>query len=110
MKGIYQMDGSKRSAKSNAFFKGFGKSRRIVLFDTLVKNHSSGELLAILAHEMGHYKKRHILKMMLISVLDIGILLGILSLYASLVVAFEIFFFLVTENTWLNCRSGYNVF
>lgn len=81
MKGIYQMDGSKRSAKSNAFFTGFGKFRRIVLFDTLIKNHSTDELLVILAHEMGHYKKRHILKGMMLSILETGILLGMLSLF-----------------------------
>ncbi len=60
MKGVYCMDGSKRSSKSNAFFTGFGKSRRIVLYDTLIENHSVDELVAIIAHEMGHYKLKHI--------------------------------------------------
>ncbi len=60
MKGVFCMDGSKRSSKSNAFFTGFGKSRRIVLYDTLIKNHSVDELVAIIAHEMGHYKLKHI--------------------------------------------------
>ncbi|MCK5529201.1 MAG: M48 family metallopeptidase [Kiritimatiellae bacterium] len=60
MKGVFCMDGSKRSSKSNAFFTGFGKTRRIVLYDTLIKNHSVDELVAIIAHEMGHYKLKHI--------------------------------------------------
>ena len=58
-KGLYTMDGSKRSSKSNAFFTGFGHSRRIVLFDTLIKNHTTQELLTVLAHEMGHYKNAY---------------------------------------------------
>jgi len=81
MKGVFKMDGSKRSTKSNAFFTGFGKSRRIVLFDTLIEKHSVDELLTVLAHEMGHYKLRHILKMMLASILETGLLLFILSLF-----------------------------
>jgi STE24 endopeptidase len=60
LEGVYVMDGSKRSAKSNAFFTGFGKSRRIVLFDTLIAKHPVDELLAVLAHEAGHYRLRHI--------------------------------------------------
>ena len=70
LKGIFTMDGSKRSTKSNAFFTGFGKFRRIVLFDTLVKNHTIDELVAIVAHEMGHYKKKHIQKLVFISILS----------------------------------------
>ena len=62
MKGVFSMDGSKRSTKANAFFTGFGRFRRIVLFDTLISKHTTEELVSILAHEMGHYKKRHILK------------------------------------------------
>jgi STE24 endopeptidase len=60
MSGIFTMDGSKRSTHSNAFFAGMGKFRRIVLFDTLVKSLSELELVAVLAHEMGHYKKKHL--------------------------------------------------
>jgi STE24 endopeptidase len=55
---IYVMDGSRRSSKSNAFFTGFGRHKRIVLFDTLIERHSVEELVAVLAHEMGHYKKK----------------------------------------------------
>jgi STE24 endopeptidase len=79
LKGIYTMDGSKRSAKSNAFFTGFGRSRRIVLFDTLVEKHTADELVGVLAHEMGHYKLGHILKMMVLSILETGLLLFLLS-------------------------------
>jgi STE24 endopeptidase len=61
------MDGSKRSRHSNAFFTGFGRFRKIVLFDTLVQQLSESELEAVLAHEIGHYKRRHIPKMLLIS-------------------------------------------
>jgi len=74
LKNILQMDASKRSTHSNAYFTGFGKNKRIVLFDTLLEKHSEGELLAILGHEIGHYKLGHIKKMLFISV--IFILLG----------------------------------
>lgn len=60
LKNVSVMGGSKRSAKSNAFFTGFGRHRRIVLFDTLIKRHTPAELLAVLAHEMGHYKKTYL--------------------------------------------------
>ena len=83
MKGVYTMDGSKRSAKSNAFFTGFGKSRRIVLFDTLIKKHTADELVSVLAHEMGHYKLKHIPKMLIFSTLEKGLILFILSLFLN---------------------------
>jgi STE24 endopeptidase len=63
-KGFFVMDGSKRSAHSNAFFTGFGASKRVVFFDTLLKQLSSAEMEAVLAHELGHFKHRHIFKMM----------------------------------------------
>ena len=66
-KGFFVMDGSKRSAHSNAFFTGFGASKRVVFFDTLLKQLSSAEMEAVLAHELGHFKHRHIFKMMLTS-------------------------------------------
>jgi len=81
LKGIFTMDGSKRSTKTNAFFTGFGRFRRIVLFDTLVEKHTVKELVSILAHEMGHYKKKHILKSICISILSTGLMFGILSLF-----------------------------
>lgn len=67
IQGVFTMDGSKRSSKANAFFTGFGPFRRIVLFDTLIAKHSTSELLAVLAHEVGHYKLKHIQKQMLLS-------------------------------------------
>ena len=67
LNGIFTMDGSKRSTKANAFFTGFGKMRRIVLFDTLIKNQSNHELVAILAHEMGHCQLKHIQKSLISS-------------------------------------------
>ena len=83
MKGIFTMDGSKRSTKSNAFFTGFGRFRRIVLFDTLIEKHSVVELVSVLAHEMGHYKKKHILKSIIISILTAGLMFYILSLFIN---------------------------
>jgi len=62
--GLYQMDGSKRSSHGNAYFTGFGKSKRIVFFDTLLKQLSIDETLAVLAHELGHFKRNHIKKRM----------------------------------------------
>jgi STE24 endopeptidase len=65
--GVFEMDASKRSSHSNAYFTGIGKSKRIVLFDVLLKNHTHEEILAILAHELGHYKHKHIIINFLIS-------------------------------------------
>ncbi len=81
LQGIYKIDGSRRSSKSNAFFTGFGRNKRIALFDTLIENHTVPELVAVLAHEVGHYKKKHILKSMVISLLHTGIMLFLLSLF-----------------------------
>lgn len=81
IKDIYLMDGSRRSTKSNAFFTGFGASKRVVLYDTLLEKLSKEEILAILAHEIGHYKKRDILKMMLLSFLTNGLMFYLLSFF-----------------------------
>lgn len=81
LKGVYRMDGSRRSSKSNAFFTGFGRFRRIVLFDTLIAQHSTEELTAVVAHEMGHYKKRHILTFMLVSMAATGLMFFLLSFF-----------------------------
>ena len=62
--GLFVMDGSKRSSHGNAYFSGFGKTKRIVFFDTLLKNLSEDEIEAVLAHELGHFKRRHIIKRM----------------------------------------------
>jgi STE24 endopeptidase len=77
---IYVIDGSKRSKKSNAFFSGIGKKKKIVLYDTLIENHTTDELVAVLAHEVGHYKKKHIIWGYVLSVLQIVFTLYILSL------------------------------
>jgi len=78
---VYVMDGSKRSAKSNAFFTGFGRHRRIALFDTLIEKHTVPELVGVLAHEIGHYKKKHVLKGMLLSLVHSGVMLWLLSFF-----------------------------
>lgn len=83
LQGIYTMDGSKRSNRANAFFTGFGKFRRIVFFDTLISKLAENELLAVLAHEMGHYKLRHIPVMMALSILQMGLMFFILSLFLN---------------------------
>jgi len=83
LKNIYVMDASKRSTKANAYFTGFGSKKRIVLFDTLIKNLSTQEIVAVLAHEIGHYKKKHIIQQMIISVLYTGVMLFILSLFLN---------------------------
>lgn len=76
---VFVMDGSKRSAKANAFFSGIGKKKKIVLYDTLINNHSTEELVAVLAHEVGHFKKKHIILSYLISIVQIFFILFILS-------------------------------
>ena len=81
MMGLFKMDGSRRSTKSNAFFTGFGRFRRIALFDTLIARHSVDELVSVLAHEMGHYKKYHVQKSIVLSILNTGLMLCILSLF-----------------------------
>jgi len=92
LKNVFVMDGSKRSSKSNAFFAGFGKNRRIVLFDTLIKEHSVSELIAVLAHEMGHYKKKHIFQAMVIGILQMGVMFFLLSLFISYQGLFDAFY------------------
>src|SRR4030042_930572 len=78
-KGIFKMDASKRSKTTNAFFVGVGRTKRIVLFDTLLVSHTDEEILAVLAHEAGHWKKKHILRML--------VPLGILSFVSFFVVS-----------------------
>lgn len=92
LNNVFIMDGSKRSGKTNAFFTGFGRHKRIVLYDTLVKNHTTDELVAILAHEMGHYKKKHVLWMLLTGILQTGIMLYLLSFFISSPMLFDAFY------------------
>ncbi|HNL85130.1 MAG TPA: M48 family metallopeptidase [Chitinophagales bacterium] len=80
---IQVMDGSKRSSKANAFFSGFGKKKTIVLFDTLINEQTDDELLSVLAHEVGHYKMKHIQQGMIISILQMGLMLFLLSLFIN---------------------------
>ncbi|MHB8481572.1 MAG: M48 family metallopeptidase [Nitrospiria bacterium] len=83
IENINVMDGSKRSSKGNAFFTGFGRRKRIALFDTLIEKQTVAELVAVLAHEIGHYKKRHILTGIIFSILNTGILFFILSFFIT---------------------------
>lgn len=83
LQNLFVMDGSKRSSKSNAFFTGFGKHKRIALFDTLIEKHTVRELVAVLAHEIGHYKKKHIIQGMVISILHMGVMFYLMSLVLS---------------------------
>ena len=80
LENVYVIDGSKRSTKANAFFSGIGKKKKVVLYDTLINNHSKEELIAVLAHEVGHYKKKHIISGFALSILQTGIMLFIMSL------------------------------
>jgi STE24 endopeptidase len=121
--GIYEIDGSKRSSHSNAFFTGFGSNKRIALFDTLIKDHTIEQVVAVLAHEIGaqsigfgfffsplisiadnrlchlrhcfeiagHYKKRHIIITMAISIANSALVLKLISLFISFAPLFEAF-------------------
>lgn len=78
---IYVIDGSKRSTKANAYFSGMGAKKRIVLYDTLIKELTVQEIVAVLAHEIGHYKKKHTVKMLIASVLQMGLILFLFGLF-----------------------------
>jgi STE24 endopeptidase len=77
---VFVIDGSKRSSKGNAFFSGFGKKKKVVLYDTLIEKHTTEELVAVLAHEVGHFKKKHIIWSMIFGIAQTGIMLYLLSL------------------------------
>jgi STE24 endopeptidase len=78
---IVVIDGSKRSTKANAYFSGFGSEKRVTLFDTLIKDLEEEEIVAVLAHEVGHYKRKHILFNLIISILIMGFTFWLLSLF-----------------------------
>lgn len=78
---IYVIDGSKRSTKANAYFTGFGPKKRVVLYDTLINDLSVDEIVAVLAHEIGHYQKKHVLYNLILNILLTGITLYILSIF-----------------------------
>ena len=91
MKGLFKMDNSKRSTKSNAFFAGFGKFRRIVLFDTLIQKHTVDELTSVLAHEMGHFKLGHVIRQMIFGFVTMAFMFFLLSLFINSPWLFEAF-------------------
>jgi STE24 endopeptidase len=78
---LFVMNGSKRSSKANAFFSGLGAKKKIVLFDTLIEKHTTDELVAVLAHEIGHYKRKHTRQGLLLGLLQSAVMLFILSLF-----------------------------
>ena len=80
LKNIYIIDGSKRSTKANAFFSGLGPRKTIALYDTLIEKHTEPELVAVLAHEVGHYKKKHIFNSMLLTILQLGLMCFLLEM------------------------------
>jgi len=89
---ILVMDGSKRSSKANAFFTGFGRNKRIALFDTLIEGQTVPELVAVLAHEIGHYKKKHVLQSMVIGILNTGVIFFLLSIFMESTSMHDAFF------------------
>jgi len=92
IKNVFVMDSSKRSSKSSAFFTGFGRNKRIALFDTLIAQHTVPEIVAVLAHEVGHYKKKHILQGTAVSILHTGIIFFLLSLFLGNPGLYQAFF------------------
>ncbi|MBF0145508.1 MAG: M48 family metallopeptidase [Magnetococcales bacterium] len=78
---VFEVDGSRRSTKANAFFTGFGKNRRIALFDTLIQSHSEDEVIAVLAHEVGHDRHHHVPKGLAIGIVHMGLLFFLLSVF-----------------------------
>ena len=80
LEGVFVIDGSRRSAKANAFFTGFGKHKRIALFDTLIAKQTTAELVAVVAHEVGHYRRGHILRNLVFGIAHTGVLFWVLSL------------------------------
>jgi len=78
VKGVFRMDASKRSKHTNAYFTGIGRSKRIVLFDTLLASHTEEEILAVLAHEIGHWKKKHVFKqIILLEIFSLAVFYGV---------------------------------
>tara|TARA_R110002153_G_scaffold271470_2_gene438851 strand:- start:627 stop:1790 length:1164 start_codon:yes stop_codon:yes gene_type:complete len=83
LQNIFVINGSKRSTKANAYFSGFGKEKRVTLYDTLINDLEEEEIVAVLAHEIGHYKKKHIIFNLATSILLTGLMLLILSLFIN---------------------------
>ena len=89
LKDIFVIDGSKRSTRANAYFTGFGSRRRIVLFDTLIKTQTADQITAVLAHEVGHYRRKHTIKTLVLSVLQTGLILFLFSIVVGNPVIYE---------------------
>jgi STE24 endopeptidase len=92
LENVFVMDGSRRSTKGNAFFTGCGRHRRIALYDTLIRAHTTAELLAVLAHEVGHYRRHHLLKQLALGAVQTGVLLFAFSAARRWPPLFEAFF------------------
>src|SRR5262249_55024143 len=93
LRDIFLIDGSRRTSKGNAFFTGFGRRKRVALFDTLVAQLGTTELVAVLAHEVGHFKRRHVVKGMLLGLVEMGVgffLLSIILAHRGLFDAFSV--------------------
>lgn len=84
LKNIFVIDGSKRSTKANAYFSGFGREKRITLYDTLINDLEEDEIVAVLAHEVGHYKRKHIIYNLFVSIMTMGITFWLLSLFVGM--------------------------
>ena len=91
-KEIFVVDASKRSKKANAFFAGFGKNKRIALFDTLVQQQTQPEIVAVLAHEIGHYKKKHVPIMLTVSILQGLLVFYLMSIFMKSPELYEAFY------------------
>jgi len=89
--GIFIIDGSRRSTKANGFFTGFGKNKRIALYDTLIEGQDETELVAVVAHEIGHCKRRHLIKGLFVGIAHFGLLFWLLSLFLGSQGLFEAF-------------------
>ena len=91
VEGLFVIDGSRRSSKANAFFTGFGRHKRIALFDTLIARHSTDELVAVVAHEIGHYKLHHIMQGIVLGLVQTGVVFLLLSVFLRHQGLFEAF-------------------
>ena len=89
---LFIIDSSRRSTRSNAYFTGIGRNKRIALFDTLVEQHTTSEIVGVLAHEIGHYKKKHVIQGMIISVVHTGIIFFLLSIFLKSAGLYDAFY------------------
>ena len=99
LRDVYVIDGSRRSTKANAFFSGFGRNKRVALFDTLIEKHAPAELVAIVAHEVGHFRLGHIVRMLAVGIAQTGALFFLLSLVLGHTELYEAFG--VPPSTWV---------